>query len=316
MTTNRPLWIHVTLATLILFITAGCGRQADPSGGINSDVFRSVENRTQSPLPANQTSNRVGSIAPANRHEPAPPTPSHPAPPHKETTNQSTAAGTSKSKPTKPEARARANTNTTVKPSASTQNTTSNNTSNPPSNAIAGANQTARNTTTANNANSRFTRNTIAWDTKTQRLPTGIVVSLAVPSDWVKYNAAVGDTSGYEWINPANSKQRITLMANTNLPAAAKQSSSNAIDVTKLFKPNPPIQWTSISPDQSSGFFTSKTSSDASGIPLSQTPVAGSYTGYGFVQIVHAQVPTAVVIEAWAPPTVAKTAIDSASIQS
>ncbi|MFB5191235.1 hypothetical protein [Alicyclobacillus fastidiosus] len=281
------------LSMAVVAMAVGCGQTTDPSGGLNSDVFNSVANRAQSPAPANSaaypSANTTGTIRPANRSPQAGPVPNRPG--NTSVTQRPRAKAASPTVPQGPKISGSIQPNSTAKPNSQVAGQSANRTASPTDNGA---------------ASKRLT-----WQTQTQTLASGVTVSLSVPSNWVRYSTAIGEMSGYEWVNPANSKERISVMATGRLSSSQPSTS----DITNLFSANGAVEWTSVAANRQSGYFTSAGPLYPSGAPLAPTSSGEPYRGYGFAEIVPTRPPTAFVVEAWAPASVAQTSVQSINAQ-
>ncbi|WAH36418.1 hypothetical protein [Alicyclobacillus dauci] len=315
--THNNTWAVLGASFALLLTVVGCGQRGE-GGGINTDIFTNAPSggqNTTAPNPTNVTNTSIT----------APPARSHPT---NGTTNGSqprVTGGTPGSTPPRvtggapPTPRPRITNATTPNvPPSTGSNTTSTNASSTTDNSTAGGtnvgqpsivNGTAGNQT-ANITSSGAVTKPVVWQTQTQPLGAGVVVSLSVPAQWVKYRATVEGTSGYEWTNPANAKERIAVMATRN--QIVMRNKQGAWDVTGLFNRNKGIQWTSLSPDHLKGYFVD---SNPNGLPSPRSTVTPNpYTTSGVVQIRMNPNPTAVLVEARAPQRITQTAIASVRV--
>ncbi|GMA62683.1 hypothetical protein NZD89_23100 [Alicyclobacillus fastidiosus] len=179
-------FIVAGLSIVAVTTGVGCGQTTDPSGGLNSDVFNSVANRAQSPAPtnnaANPSANMTGTIRSANRSTPANEAPNHPG--NTSQTQQPRAKTPPPTVQQGPKISGSIHPNSTSKPNAQVTGESTNR--------------------TVNSTTSGAPSNAVSWQTQTQTLASGVTVSLSVPGNWVRYNAVIGQMSGYEWLNPAN----------------------------------------------------------------------------------------------------------------
>lgn len=109
------------------------------------------------------------------------------------------------------------------------------------------------------------------------------IIHFKVPSDWIKQEVGGGSTSGYDWVNPKNSQQKIEFLESGTV-GAMQNDKTGQWDITGIFGVREGIKWTNVSSDHLKADFTDLREANK--------------TGYGKAMIVTS-VPVAVQLEVW-----------------
>lgn len=137
----------------------------------------------------------------------------------------------------------------------------------------------------------------------------GTNATLQVPDGWQEKPVAVGNSGGYEWVNPSNPKQQLALISTRSV--GSMQNAQGQWDVTGLFA-STNVHWTWVGDNNLTGNFTNGSQQD----PYNQQTPQTGYTAIGKAVVTPSPTPMGVFAEMWGPKGLANQVIPSLVVSS